>query len=916
MGKRLNETSKSDDEDPRPTAAMQRQPGKRVVHPPVDNRNSIGGPAKPVAGSKRSGADSRADAVANEPSKRKKPNATAPRIEVFPESEPSRKSPPPLSGGVIEEIATNPPATTVPAASGSGTQSHPMELDSDDEQPRASTRNQQRRVLDDDSEEDTPPASQPARKGAKAKKPTNEKERVDPRAVDDRGLLEDLSHIHAPEYTASARDKTRDIRAHFSEPRAVSGQKGKFRDCNACKRKKARKYWFTDEHSTLRRHMEASHEAEYTTWCKENDFESKLPKFLKAKKDAEAAKEQQSTLDDHLQPMPEAYSEEVFRQAVLEWLAATDQPLEAVQHKTFRRIINLACQAQHGVTLPSRKATRTELVNMLNKYYIDLAARLKRAKGKISATCDSWTAENNDSYFAVTGHWIDEENPGKWTLEAALIGFVNIHHSHNGMRLGQALFKIFERVKIAENIGWVTCDNASNNGTMMTEVANRIQLEGDVSFDSAQRRIRCLAHIINLATQALLKARSEARFRGAGVRDEALLVRNVSIKERSSDLRITRFHKIQADRGVTMPRNLLRDMVVRWSSTKIMLDRAVEHRKDINQFLRELEREETNAEKQEALGTLHISANEWKNVEKLLELLSLSDDAQIAFSAETYPTLFNAVPALTLLLTAWEKRLADANFVEFHAALQLGINKLSDYKNQVQTAECDAYWVSMVIHPEYKFGPEFTHFWGDRTADLKKEMETKFKTRFDLLHKTNGPETQPVVKKSGISRLRADAARPSNAAGSTAPTIEPWRIEYERFINTQYEVSEGLSLVSWWGIYASQLPTWASLAADYLAIMASSVSSERAFSSAGITVTKRRNRLKGDIVEALQVLKCAIRNDLLVREPAPSSIVDRDLCPEDSDDDEPELAGIRCLPEMRIELSDDSEDDDEMELDA
>ena len=65
---------------------------------------------------------------------------------------------------------------------------------------------------------------------------------------------------------------------------------------------------------------------------------------------------------------------------------------------------------------------------------------------------------------------------------------------------------------------------------------------------------------------------------------------------------------------------------------------------------------------------------------------------------------------------------------------------------------------------------------------------------------------------------------------------------------------------------ASRYPTWATLARNYLAIMASSVSSERAFSSAGITISKRRNRLKGIIVEALQCLKCIYRNDLIFRE--------------------------------------------------
>jgi len=52
--------------------------------------------------------------------------------------------------------------------------------------------------------------------------------------------------------------------------------------------------------------------------------------------------------------------------------------------------------------------------------------------------------------------------------------------------------------------------------------------------------------------------------------------------------------------------------------------------------------------------------------------------------------------------------------------------------------------------------------------------------------------------------------------------------------------------------------------------MASSVSSERAFSSSGITITKRRSRLKGDIVEALQVLKSAIRKDILKSSEMPS----------------------------------------------
>ena len=110
---------------------------------------------------------------------------------------------------------------------------------------------------------------------------------------------------------------------------------------------------------------------------------------------------------------------------------------------------------------------------------------------------------------------------------------------------------------------------------------------------------------------------------------------------------------------------------------------------------------------------------------------------------------------------------------------------------------------------------------------------------------------------------------------------------------------------------------WASIARDYLSIMASSVSSERAFSQGGITISKHRNRLKGDIVEALQCIKCAIRHGLLFREPGPSSVgEEHDECENEADtnekpsDDEEEEDGWEAL------FLEDDEDGIESDFDA
>ena len=63
--------------------------------------------------------------------------------------------------------------------------------------------------------------------------------------------------------------------------------------------------------------------------------------------------------------------------------------------------------------------------------------------------------------------------------------------------------------------------------------------------------------------------------------------------------------------------------------------------------------------------------------------------------------------------------------------------------------------------------------------------------------------------------------------------------------------------------------------------MASSVSSECTFSSAGITISKQCNRLKGDVVEVLQCLKCLYHHDLIFQEVLHCSVIEKDLDGED-----------------------------------
>jgi hypothetical protein len=112
----------------------------------------------------------------------------------------------------------------------------------------------------------------------------------------------------------------------------------------------------------------------------------------------------------------------------------------------------------------------------------------------------------------------------------------------------------------------------------------------------------------------------------------------------------------------------------------------------------------------------------------------------------------------------------------------------------------------------------------------------------------------------------ADRSPATTSASNLVLPAKPWLDDFNAYLNSRDYLTMHQTVVQWWGVNGSRYPVWASLARDFLSIMASSVSSERVFSSAGITISKRRNRLKADIVEALQCLKCIIKRDLLFRD--------------------------------------------------
>ncbi|KZT01119.1 uncharacterized protein LAESUDRAFT_764043 [Laetiporus sulphureus 93-53] len=157
----------------------------------------------------------------------------------------------------------------------------------------------------------------------------------------------------------------------------------------------------------------------------------------------------------------------------------------------------------------------------------------------------------------------------------------------------------------------------------MSYLVRHLQAATGKPFNPKNQCIRCLAHIINLATQALILMYSKSSHYDPEKPDMVLmnvdgprhdqvgLVRAISVKEHSSAKRKQLFKDIQFHKKVKILRQLLLDMPVRWSSTYVMLECSEELREFVDIFVYQMAREEKDLTKRQKLDKLRLMVDEW-----------------------------------------------------------------------------------------------------------------------------------------------------------------------------------------------------------------------------------------------------------------------------------------------------------------
>ncbi|CAI6356385.1 unnamed protein product [Macrosiphum euphorbiae] len=272
------------------------------------------------------------------------------------------------------------------------------------------------------------------------------------------------------------------------------------------------------------------------------------------------------------------------------------QPFKVVEDSGFKQFVKAL---NPNYELPNRHAISKELIPAL---YEKCLVEMKSLTSTVESAClttDCWTSRNNESFIAITIHFIDTE----FELKSILLGRHSFNLNHTANNLAKEIERVLNSWNLYNKITFAVSDNAYN-------IKNALNMLGF-------KNMGCFAHTMNLIVQSALKL------------EEDLInkIKNIVSHFRKSTVANNALKTYQINNGIKEPKKLIQDVPTRWNSTYYMVCRFVELETSIRGTLGLINNAPEN-----------LKQEEWVILKDLIKILKPFEEATKAISRQKYMT--------------------------------------------------------------------------------------------------------------------------------------------------------------------------------------------------------------------------------------------------------------------------------------
>ncbi|XP_047141157.1 zinc finger BED domain-containing protein 4-like [Hydra vulgaris] len=447
----------------------------------------------------------------------------------------------------------------------------------------------------------------------------------------------------------------------------------------------------------------------------------------------------------------------------------------------------------------------------------------------VGFTSDLWSSKSNESFTALTLHYITTG----FELKTFLLGCNAFPDSHTGDNISIKTDTLISVLPF-------------NNGCKMTSVTDSAanMISGMKKSAKIDESISCIAHLLHLVIIKSVKEVDEI--------EKVFQVRKtLSARTHKS---INSQQRIMKACNDVIPEKIKFNKIIspcptRWNSGFMCMDSILHLRLALEIIA------SSNLKTDDILRALIPSSDEFDVIEKVVPIMKLFNDFTEVVSSEKIPTSQRVVPGLFDIQENIKKLILPNDKItgDFVTKLLSNLNKRFPDCGSRQKNNALAH----LLDPKFK-GLLLTRFGQDDVAlrDLKEISIGKQPS--NLIENT----TQTVSPKQDLSPaeqlLFEMMGQDSNASELYRSSKDsPFDIELEAYKRLGFP-DKNYNILEWWKIHSPQLPILSRAAKKVLCVPASSTSSERVFSQAGNIVSCKRTLLKAETIEKLVYVKINI----------------------------------------------------------
>lgn len=533
--------------------------------------------------------------------------------------------------------------------------------------------------------------------------------------------------------------------------------------------------------------------------------------------------------------------------------------------------------------LPSRFAiSRTLLVNK----YEDACTKMKATLASVehvTLTTDMWTSNNTESFVAVTAHFITKD----WKLQSVLLDCGRFIGAHTHVEIQHSILDICRTYGIDRKIHAIMTDNAANiklavdklgfsHLSCMAHTTNLVVKDAIKVIGPLRTKLKAIVEYFHRSTSGsdmfkqqqksfIMQQRAEEKQRLAEERKRRAENENaastpagaVHLDEAEDDVVVVEpvagavvapavDEVAEADekdfetdgKGITTYK-LINDVETRWNPTFHMFERICKLRKPLVATIAVLKDKKVN------LPTLE--ADDFTMLEEACVFLAPFYRVTVELSAEKNVSGSKVVILIRQLMKSVKAGMKKKGLNA--VSMSLGTQLLSGLTTRYKRVEHELLLsTAAFLDPRFK---KYGVIDSEAYKACKDHVHSKIVAmvhdeNFDreLPPVTEIPEDDDPLWGQFDRQFAAHHATPTSSA-----TIELRQYGEEPQIDRQLD-----DPLEWWRSREVVYPRIAKLARKYLSLVATSVPSERVFSTAGEVLSKKRNRLSSDNVQRIVVL--------------------------------------------------------------